>query len=77
MSYSEEQLKTACQLIQEGNLTYGQAFDKFKIPKGTLHKKCKEAVINIKKRGPASILTEEEEKILLLLRKKRNNVFKR
>ena len=62
MSYSDEQLKTACNLIKEGTLTYGQACEKFNIPKSTLHKKCKEAIINIKKRGPATILTEDEEK---------------
>ena len=65
MSYSDEQLKTACNLIKEGTLTYGQACEKFNIPKSTLHKKCKEAIISIKKRGPATILTEDEEKILV------------
>ena len=32
MSYSDEQLKTACNLIKDGTLTYGQAFEKFNIP---------------------------------------------
>ena len=31
MSYSDEQLKTACNLIKDGALTYGQAFEKVNI----------------------------------------------
>ena len=50
--YNEQQLITACNLIKEGQLTYGQAFRKFGIPKSTLFKKCKETLVNIKKRGP-------------------------
>ena len=58
--YNEQQLITACDLIKEGQLTYGQAFRKFGIPKSTLFKKCKDTVDNIKKRGPQSVLTLKE-----------------
>ena len=50
--YNKQQLITACDLIKEGQLTYGQAFQKFGIPKSTLFKKCKDTVDNLKKRGP-------------------------
>ena len=47
--YTEQQLVTACNLIKEGTMTYGQAFRKFKIPKSTLFKKCKDVVVTIQK----------------------------
>lgn len=59
--YSEDDLNSALQEINEGNLSLNSAAKKYGIPKGTLHNKITGKVPIQRKMGPDTVLTTEEE----------------
>lgn len=61
---STEAIKEGIKLFENGK-SLRKAAKLAHIPHSTLHRKIKENCVEIKKRGPATVLTDEEEKELV------------
>ncbi|KAJ8927625.1 hypothetical protein NQ314_019886 [Rhamnusium bicolor] len=59
--YSEENLALALAAVKSGSMKLSDAARRFDVPKSTIHNKIKEKVPNIRKMGPAPVLSTAEE----------------
>ncbi|KAJ8930676.1 hypothetical protein NQ314_016500 [Rhamnusium bicolor] len=59
--YSEENLALALAAVKSGSMKLSDAAKRFDVPKSTIHNKIKEKVPNIRKMGPAPVLSTAEE----------------